>query len=77
MDRHELIERLKTYNSVGVPEVGHALDILSKSQESCVSNEDIGDIWERISKAIDHKYSNDEEHDAWKLEAELAAAYRR
>jgi hypothetical protein len=77
MNRDSLKERLQSYDAAGVPEIGHALDILNGSSSDEVSNGDIGDIWERISKAIDHKYSDDENHDAWKLEAELAAAYKR
>lgn len=77
MNRDNLKERLQSYDAADIPEIGHALDILNGSSSDEVSNDEVGDIWERISKAIDHKYSDDENHDAWKLEAELAAAYKR
>jgi hypothetical protein len=74
MNRQGLIERLKTYDATNVPEVSHSLEILESSSEEAVSIDEIRDLWERVSKAIDHKYSNDKNHDAWKLETELAAA---
>jgi predicted amino acid racemase len=77
MKRQDLIERLKAYDSEGVPEVGHALELLAKSSEYSVSNEEIGDVLDRVSKAIDRKYSDDDAHDAYSLEAELAAAYQQ
>jgi predicted amino acid racemase len=77
MNRQNLIERLKTYDATNVPEVGHSLEMLESSSEEEISNDEIGDVCERVSKAIDHKYSDDENHDAWKLEAELVAAYKR
>lgn len=77
MNREDLIERLRSYDAINVPEIGHALEILNSSDSGEVTNEEIGDVWERVSKAIDHEYSGDDDHDAWKLEAELAAAYKR
>jgi hypothetical protein len=66
--RKSLIERLKSWDDKGAPEVGLAIDLLESSESELVSKDEAGDVWERISKAIDHKYSDDEEHDAWKLE---------
>ena len=77
MNRSNMKERLERYEATDVPEIGHALEILNASSSDEVSNDEIGDIWERVSKAIDHKFSDDDDHDAWKLEAELAAAYKR
>lgn len=76
IERKMLIVRLESYQEQPV-EIKHALDILDESNSEFVSNNDIGSIWERISKAIDIKYSDDENHDAWKLELELSKAYKR
>ena len=50
---------------------------LAASDTEYVSNDDIGDIWERVSRVIDSAFSDDENHDAWKLELELFKAYKR
>tara|TARA_B100000446_G_C10522220_1_gene330734 strand:+ start:257 stop:499 length:243 start_codon:yes stop_codon:yes gene_type:complete len=76
IERTALVNRLKSYENSPV-EIKHALDILAASDKEYVSNDDIGDIWERVSKAIDNTFSNDENHDAWKLELELSKAYKR
>ncbi len=55
----------------------HCFEILSASDSENLSNDEIGDIWERISKAIDVNFSDDENHDAWVLEDELSKAYKR
>tara|TARA_B100002003_G_C14105441_1_gene531713 strand:+ start:249 stop:482 length:234 start_codon:yes stop_codon:yes gene_type:complete len=77
MNRSYLKKRLEGYDTKDVPEIEHALEILNSSDSDEVSNDEIGDIWERVSKAIDHKYSDDDDHDAWQLETELAKAYKR
>jgi hypothetical protein len=76
MNRKILIERLKKYDATNVPEIEHSLEILDSSKEENISNDEIKNIWERISKAIDHKYSDDESHDAWVLEEELSKEYK-
>ncbi|MBL0710605.1 MAG: hypothetical protein JJV99_06280 [Colwellia sp.] len=76
IERKALVNRLKSYENSPV-EIKHALDILAASDKEYVSNDDIGDIWERVSKAIDNTFSNDEKHDAWKLELKLSKAYKR
>lgn len=60
-----------------MPEVNHAIEILDSSNAVDVSNAEIGDLWERISKAIDHHICDDENHDAWTLELELSSIYQR
>ncbi len=71
-----LVNRLKSYEDSPV-EIKHAQEILSASDTEYISNDDIGDIWERVSRAIDSAFSDDENHDAWKLELELSKAYKR
>ena len=74
MNRQALISRLHGYEQLS--EIAHAIEILASSRGEDLSNSEIGDVWERVSKAIDIKFSDDEEHDAWTLEAELSAAYQ-
>jgi hypothetical protein len=76
IERLALKNRLKSYENAPV-EIDHALETLSKTNTEFVSNDDVGNIWERVSKAIDNTFSDDEEHDAWKLEKELSKAYKR
>lgn len=76
MERQALITRLLSYEDNEVAAIGHALEILRERDSVELSNEDIGQVWERVSKAIDIKLSDYDDHDAWKLEAELSAAYR-
>jgi hypothetical protein len=76
MDREALICRLSSYENAPV-EIGHALETLGQRETKTVSNEDIGFIWERVSKAIDSVFSDDAQHDAWQLEQALAQAYKR
>lgn len=63
INRTALINRLKGYDNAPL-EIEHALETLSESNTEFVSNEHIGEIWERVSKAIDNTFSNDDEHDA-------------
>ncbi len=76
IERSALIKRLKGYDNAPA-EINHALETLAKNNSEFVSNDDIGDVWERVSKAIDNTFSDDDSHDAWKLELELSKAYRR
>lgn len=76
MERQALITRLLNYEADEVAQIGHALVILRENDSVDVSNDEVGQVWERVSKAIDIKFSDYEDHDAWKLEAELSAAYR-
>ena len=75
IERVALKNRLEGYENSPV-EIGHALEIINQSSSELVSNDDIGCIWERVSKAIDVTFSDDEFHDAWKLELELSKAYK-
>ncbi|SGZ00568.1 hypothetical protein [Moritella viscosa] len=75
MNRVKLIERLSLYK--GQTEIGHALEILAKSDNENVNNQDLGDIAERVSVSIDHKFSADENHPMCALEIELSQAYKR
>jgi len=75
MNRLQLIERLSPYK--GQTEIRHALDILAKSDNENVNNLDLGDIAERVSVSIDHKFSDDENHPMLALEIELSQAYKR
>jgi hypothetical protein len=76
IERIALKDRLKSYKD-SPAEINHALEILAQDDSEFVSNNDIGNIWERVSKAIDKTFSDDENHDAWKLEFELSKAYKR
>jgi hypothetical protein len=75
-ERTTLINQLKGYESAPA-EIKHALDTLTKNDSEIVSNTEIGDIWERVSKAIDTTFSDDDKHDAWTLELELSETYNR
>jgi hypothetical protein len=77
MNRQSLIGRLKTYDTTDVPEVGHSIEILESSSEEKISKDEIRDVLELVCKALDHKYLDDDNHDAWKLETDLATAYKR
>jgi hypothetical protein len=76
IERIALKNRLESYKNSPV-EINHALESLDQSDSEFVSNDDIGIIWERVSKAIDKTFSDDANHDAWKLELELSKAYKR
>lgn len=75
MLRSKLIAKLKPYKEQ--TQISHALEILSQSNDEIVENEDIEDVWERVSKSIDCTFSDDEEHPIWALEEELASLYKR
>ncbi|MFK5949620.1 MAG: hypothetical protein QM500_12715 [Methylococcales bacterium] len=75
MNRQDLIERLLSYQASDVIEIIHALEILQENNFEALTNEEIGLVWERVSKSIDIKFSDDEKHDVWLLETELAKAY--
>jgi hypothetical protein len=77
MKRKALLDRIISYDSNDLSYIKHAIDILNTSDNEDITNDEIGDIWERISKALDVKFSDDESHDAWALESELSKAYQR
>lgn len=77
VNRKLLITRLKSYDRNELSYIKHCFEILSASDSENLSNDEIGDISERISKAIDVSFSGDENHDAWALEDELSKAYKR
>ena len=77
MNRQALIKRLKGYNAIGVPEIGYAIEEISASSDESISNEEVKGVWGWVSKALDHSYSDDCEHDAWSLEVELSVVYSR
>ena len=72
MNRDELLIRLKAYEKT--TEIQHALDILGESSTPTVSSVDIGRIWDRVSVAIDHSYSDDDANPLLELETELSQA---
>lgn len=74
--RDQLLARIKAYSADDIAEIKHVLEILSESDEVELSNKEIGQVWERISKALDVRFSDDENHDAWSLESELSKAYK-
>lgn len=74
--REQLKTRIKAYLADDLVEVSHALDILSQSEDLELSNKEIGQVWERISKAVNVHFYNNEKHDAYLLEVELSKAYK-
>lgn len=77
MKRKDLLDRVVSYKSNELDYIKHIIEILNSSENEEITNKEIGDIWERVSKAIDVKFSDDENHDAWILEDELSKAYQR
>jgi hypothetical protein len=76
IERSALINRLKSYENAPT-EISHALETLAQNDSEYVSNDEIGEVWERVSKAIDNTFSDDDKHDAWTLEIELSKAFKR
>lgn len=76
MERQSLKKRIESYNAPDLLEIKHALEIIDTSSSDLLSNEDIGNVWHRISQAIDIRFSDDENHDAFALETELKNAYQ-
>ena len=76
MNREILKSRIKEYDASNLMPVTHALAIIEENNSIDLTNTEIGIIWEYISKAIDISFSDDDNHDAWKLEVELKEAYR-
>ena len=66
MERAAPVKRLQSYPDAPA-EIEHVLERLSQSNSRFVSNEDIGAVWERVSKALDITFSDDENDDAWAL----------
>jgi len=77
MNRKALLARILSYECNDLSYINHVIEILNASESEEISNDEIGDIWERISKALDVKFSDDSDHDAWALELELSKAYKR
>jgi hypothetical protein len=76
IERFALINRLKGYENAPT-EISHTLETLAQNDSEFVSNDDIGDVWERVSKAIDNTFSDDDNHDSRTLELELSKAFKR
>lgn len=76
MERKALKKRIESYNALDMFEIKHAIEIIGSSNKELLSNEEIGNVWHRISQALDVRFSDDEKHDAWSLEAELKNAYQ-
>lgn len=75
MKRAELLERLKSF--MPQRDIELAIETLNESDSAEVTNNETGCVWEWVSKALDHTFSDDENHPAWALELELAQAYTR
>jgi hypothetical protein len=75
MKRSELVKRLKPFKHQRNIEL--ALEGLQSVDSENVSNEEIGDTWHWVSKALDVEFSDDENHPTWQLEQELSIAYKR
>lgn len=75
MKRAAILQRLEPFKPQRDIEL--AIETLKECESEELSNDEIGRVWEWVSKSIDHEFSNDENHPAWKLELELAQAYKR
>ena len=70
--RAEIVQRLQGYDFV---EIAHALEVLSESDSAILELEEVRNVWDRVSVALDH---HDCEHlpALQQLEKELAEAGR-
>lgn len=75
MKRAPLLQSLSPFKFQRNIEI--AIEILKKSDSEDLTNDEIGSVWEWVSKALDHEFSDDENHPTWKLELELAQTYQR
>lgn len=75
MNRASLIQRLMPYKAS--KPIKHALDRLVEVNDDTVSNDVVGDVWERVSVAIDNDFSDDTNHPMWSIEFDLSQAYKR
>ncbi len=73
--RSELLKRLEPYKTQR--DIGLAIETLSESDSEILSNNEIGCVWEWVSRSLDHDFSDDENHPYWSLELELSKAYKR
>ncbi|WP_390241074.1 hypothetical protein [Vibrio sp. R78045] len=75
MKRSTLIEKLIPYKRERNIEL--ALEELDNPNTEDISNDEIHSVWHRVSKVLDHEYSNDDHHPLLQVEAQLAATYDR
>ena len=75
IERSVLINRLKSYENSPI-EINQAIETLAQNDSEFVSNDDIDDVWEYVSRAIDNTFSDDDNHDAMKLQLELSKAFK-
>ena len=70
MKRYELIEKLKPFADES--NISYAIEVLTKNDGDVVSNDDIGSIYEAVSKSLDHTFSDDDDHPMWDIETDLS-----
>lgn len=75
MNRKEILECLVPFKFQ--KDIELAIQILNESVSENLTNDEIGKVWELVSKSLDHKFSDDENHPIWRLELDLSKAYKR
>lgn len=75
MKRAVIKQRLIPYKSQ--MDIKLAIETLNETDNEDLTNDEIGIIWEYVSKSLDHKFSDNENHPIWQLELDLAQTYKR
>ncbi|PSV01073.1 hypothetical protein [Photobacterium kishitanii] len=75
MKRAVVLQRLEPFKFQRDIEL--AIETLNESDSEDLTNDEIGSVWEWVSKALDHEFSDDENHPTWKLDLDLSQTYKR